>query len=222
MHWSTIILFFLAFVIVVIFVFIDLSILGRFLFTFKTHEDGKEYYKNDKGTSEDAKTPYINLTSSYMVTQDDKTRTVSATKDVTQCKDSCTYDDKCQAFMFDGITQNCKLMYDIQGYEINKDGLFSLSGGIKQRDFIGNAEPDRKFLRFEKTELPPDGVGKLETKQFVKSIHQCRNHCMEYQSPTTKCMAFEYNFKDKSCTLNDRVASKMPPKEDKDTYLIIN
>lgn len=229
----------LASIVVLAFVIVDTTVLGRMMHSFKDPED-REYFANAseaagggatggkasagsaKTTTDDNKPPYTHLTSAVMVAPEEATKRVSVTKDSSQCKDSCTYDDKCVAYTFDGLKEKCSLLYDITGYVRNKDGLFTMSGGIKHRPFIGEHQSDRKYMRFEGMELPPDGVGKLATHQFIKNVNACKTKCLEHSDINSKCMAFEYDFKTKACTLNGEVAGKMVPRADKDVYLLIN
>lgn len=218
----------IAIVVVLAFIFIDTAVLGRVMYSLKdpdVHDyfvQGNDNTKSTPRIADDGKPPYTNLSSVVMVAPEEAVKGVSVTKDSAQCKDSCTYDDKCVAFTFDGIKEKCSLLYDITGYVRNKDGLFTTSGGVKHRPYIGDHQPDRKYMRFESMELPPDGVGKLATHQFVKNVNACKTKCLEHSDITSKCMAFEYDFKTKTCTLNGEVAGKMTPRAEKDVYILIN
>lgn len=212
----------LAILVVSIFMFIDTSLLSRCLWTVKTTKDVPEYFLEGK-SGKNIKTPYINLTAAKLVSAEDSTRRVSATKDVTQCRDSCTYDDACVGFVFNSVKDDCKLLYDISGYEPNKEGLFTVSSGIKLREFVDRQnDPDRKLLRFEGMELPPDDVGKLATHKFIQNVDSCKNKCLAHSDITGKCIAFEYDFVNKACTLNAQVQGKMKANASKDTYIMIN
>jgi len=199
--------------VVVGFLLIDVTIIGGSLLDLKHQEQFAE---------PPSKTPYTNMTAATLVCQEDKIRSVSATNTTAQCQDSCTYDDKCVGFVFDSVKPKCQLMYDIDGFVRNRDGLFTVTSGIKLRDFIGQNQPDKKFLRYEGMEMPPGGTGKLATHQFIKSVHDCKNKCLEHNDPNGKCMAFEYDFANKACTLNKEISGKLSLKPSKDTYIIIN
>jgi hypothetical protein len=169
------------------------------------------------------KTPYIYMTAVKFVPEESMTRKVSASKDVVECRDSCTYDDSCKGFLFDSVKDDCNLLYDINGYVRNKDGLFTTTSGLKLREFIDRSnEQDRKLMRFEDSELPPNGQGKLAQHQFIQSVDDCHKKCIEHNNPTGKCIAFEYDFKAKACTLNSEIAGQLNPKKNKDTYMLIN
>jgi hypothetical protein len=208
---------FMVFGILVIFVYLilDVTLLGRHLVSIKSHE---EYFENSESP------PYINITGSVLVSPEDQVRVVTATKDTQQCRESCTYDDRCVGFVFDGLKPRCDLLYDITGFVRNKDGLYTTASGIKLRDFIGDKQPDRKYLRFEGHELPPDGQGKISTHQFVKDVHECKKKCLEKNSTSDeeKCIAFEYDFKTKACTLNNSIKGKPVSKAQTDSYVLIN
>lgn len=199
--------------VIVGFLLTDITVFGRVLVPLNE----SEHYVEPS-----SKTPYTNMTAATLVCQEDKIRSVSSTNNSSQCQDSCTYDDRCIGFVFDSVKPKCNLMYDIDGFVRNRDGLFTVTSGIKLRDFIGQNQPDKKYLRYEGKELPPDGTGKLATHQFVKSIHDCKNKCLEHNDPNGKCLAFEYDFYNKSCTLNREISGKLGLKPSKDTYVIIN
>ena len=202
--------------IVISYAFIDVNILGRVL---KSYKDSENYE-----TFADAPSiPFVNMTSAVLVAPEEQTRRVSSTSNSTQCQDSCSYDDNCKGYVFEGINKRCDLLYDITGYVRNKDGLYTTKSGIKLRDYIGERQPDRKYYRLENRELPPDGNGKLVTHQFIKNVNDCKTKCLENNGDgDNKCMAFEYDFKNKSCTLNKQVSGPLPINQNKDAYILIN
>lgn len=205
-----------AVVVVILFVMIDINVLGRWLVSFKNSE---EYFTEmDSG-----RTPYISISAAIPVAAEDMAKSVSNTKDAMQCRDSCTYDEKCSMYVHDSVKTKCDLLYDVQGFKRNSDALFTTSSGMKLRDFIGENQETRKYLRFEGHALPTVSDGKLATHQFVKSVHECKNKCLEYKDNSNgKCMAFEYDFKDKSCAINSEVRGKLMVDANKDSYILIN
>lgn len=214
--------FFLALGILFAFVVTDIVVLGRNLPSTKS-KDPAEYFKlNTPPPANSNKPPYTHITSVVMVAPEDMVKPISVSNDPEQCKDSCTFDDQCVAYTFDKIYDKCKLLYDITGYVNNKDGLFTTSGGQKLRHFLGENNPDKKYLRFEEMELPPEGKGKLATHQFVRNVNDCKTKCLEINDARAKCIAFEYDFNNKVCTLNEEVSGKIAPNPHKDTYVMIN
>lgn len=218
-NWVPRLLLVLGIFVLFVFILVDVNMLSRWLVSFKRHDDGKEYFAEAR-----SKLPYVNMTAALPVAQEELVRKVNATKDAVQCQDSCSYDDKCQAFVFDTVKTDCKLLYEIHGYNSNSEALFTKSSGLKQRDYIaeGGASPTRKFLRLEAHELPPSGAGKLATHQFIPDVHECKNKCLAHNDPAGKCMAFEYDFNTKACTLSSSVNGKPAERSEKDTYVIIN
>ena len=233
--WSVYVFAVFAIVVILCYAVIDVNLLGRVLFSWKDKwtSDEEERFEEKKGTGVVAGTSnkdiggingvsYVNVTAAVLVGPEDKMRKVSATKNSDQCKDSCTFDDACSGFVFDGLKNDCRLLYDISGYVRNSDGLYTTKSGVKLRDYIGLKDPDRKYMRFEGMELPPDGKGKIATHQFVPNVDACKMKCLDNQQAQQKCIAFEYDFKNKACTLNSEVQGKLGTKEQKDVYVLIN
>jgi hypothetical protein len=162
------------------------------------------------------------MTAVNIVAPEDMIRHVSATDSTEQCQDSCTYDDNCVGYTQDSVRKTCDLMYDITGFTSNTENLFTKRSGIKLRDFLGENKADGKYMRFENKELPPAGGGKMAAYQFINNIDDCKTKCLESRDPMSKCMAFEYDFKAKTCTINSKIDGKLGAKASKDTYAIIN
>lgn len=199
----------LALLVVFAFVAIDVSVLNRLLISFKNTPEHFDAF--------DSRTPYTRLSATTPLAKEP--RRVEAQQSKEECEEKCTLDDGCRAFVYDGVKSECQLLYNISGFA-RSDAMYTTASGIKQRDSI--TDTNGKYLRFEGRQLPASNAGKISEHQMVKSVHECKSKCEEKSVGGSKCIAFEYDFDDKACTLNSVVNGELQLERSKDVYVVVN
>lgn len=208
---------FFSIIVILLFVLLDTSTIGKLLFTFKSRDP--EYFAEPASGSS---IPYTTISHLKFITNQEHEETIDAALSVDDCKNSCTYEDTCIGYAFDSTKTKCKLVSDIDGYELNKETPLFLSSGLKNRPALVNPEAAPKFLQFSKKKLPMSDNGRISTNKNINRLDDCKLKCQDYNTPTEKCIAFEYDFKKRTCSLNSKVEGKMLDNTDTDSYLLIN
>jgi hypothetical protein len=126
---------------------------------------------------------------------------------LSDCAKRCDENIDCLSFSHDVNTNDCRLSticHDKNNTTIkNFSNNLYIKKGYNSKDIVGDEGAYIKNYKLDKNKqcnnlCHNDIIG---SSSITKTVHDCAERCEEKNSRDDKCVAFEYNFTDRECTL---------------------